>query len=430
MICDNARREAASSGDADARGSVRRAPDSRGTACHSAISPHPARKAQKQKCSSLRFDVWKGGNKTIISPEGLTGSSRKKKTKKAKRGNIRDMSKGSARRLRRKLAEVKADTPAYTYCLSYPESFPEPKIAQEHAQKLGRWVDRHFPDKGLFWKREPQERGATHYHLLMFGTEDFDSELAVGHSIARKWCEISSEGLSEDMKEKQLRVHLFMHKHNPNHRKNSFQRMKGESFFNYLGKYISKYGQKYPEGYGSVGGCGWWGVWNRKAVPWAEHKTRSFDLPLDKLKTFVRAMYRLREKDIQRQIDNLYIIEKGKNPRVQRDRFARAIHGTADYEGWTMRMCEKFATVIHFRYKGARRSTKAPIKIKSMSRHGSITFLGNPEKYLTLAERFFSNKIDEVARSRIFSDDYSSPAPSRQDATDESGESRETKSAV
>jgi len=427
VICTNAKPNHASSGDAYARGSVRRAPDSQGTACHSAISPHQARKAHKTKTSSIQFDVWKGGNKTIIKPLGIEGNSQKKERKKSKRGKIREMTKGSSRRLRRKLAEVIASTPAYTLCLSYPELFPDIETAQIHLQKLGRWVDRHFPNVGIFWKREPQERGATHYHLLMFGTDDFDAALATGHAIARKWCEISSEGLCEDMKEKQLRVHLFMHKNNPNHRKNSFQRMKGESFFNYLGKYISKHGQKYPDGYGSTGGCGWWGVWNRKAVPWAEQKTRTVEIPLHKLKAFMRAMYRLREQGIQKQLDAL---SPTGDPRGDREKLARALYRIHKKHGWSYRDAEKTATKMLFKLEGARRAPNAPIKVKSLSRHGSITFLGDPEKQISIAERFFSKRINTKARARIFSYDYVPPASGGQSATLESGGSRDTKSAI
>lgn len=427
MISTHAKPKTASSGDADARGSVRRAPASHDTACHSVISPHPTNKTTTTKQSAVRFDVWKGGNKTIISPEGLGSSSQKKNQKQGKRGKIREMTKGSARRLRRKLAEVIAETPAYTFCLSYPESFPDIETAQVHLQKLGRWVDRHFSDVGLFWKREPQERGATHYHILMFGSDDFDSEQAIGHSIARKWCEISSDGLSHDMREKQLRVHLFMHKHNQNHKKNSFQRMKGESFFNYLGKYISKHGQKYPEGYGSIGGCGWWGVWNRKAVPWAEQKTRTVDIPVPQLKAFMRAMYRLREQGIQKQLDALAPCG---DPRRDRDKLARALYRIHKKHGWTYRDAEKSATTMLFKMQGSRRATKAPIKVKTMSRHGAITFLGDPVKQIGIAEQFFSQRIDAKARSRIFSDDYVPPASGGQEASLESGGSRVTKSAI
>ena len=83
-----------------------------------------------------------------------------------------------------------------------------------------------------------------------------------------------------------------------------------------------------------------------------------------------------------------------------------------------------------FKLEGARRAPNAPIKVKSLSRHGSITFLGDPEKQISIAERFFSKRINTKARARIFSYDYVPPASGGQSATLESGGSRDTKSAI
>ena len=87
----------------------------------------------------------------------------------AKRGSISILTPATMRRLKRDLAEVKADTEAYTFCFTYPDVFPSAEIARLHFNKLTRWCSRKkWRGFGAHYKREPQKRGATHFHILFY----------------------------------------------------------------------------------------------------------------------------------------------------------------------------------------------------------------------------------------------------------------------
>ena len=58
--------------------------------------------------------------------------------------------------------------------LSYPSEFPgDPKAWKKHLDRWSVRVEREFPGLHLFWVIEPQERGAPHYHLLIYGLWKF-----------------------------------------------------------------------------------------------------------------------------------------------------------------------------------------------------------------------------------------------------------------
>lgn len=113
-----------------------------------------------------QLKVEKGGDK----PEQKGGGMR---------GKIRGFSKQSRRRLMLMISKIRRDAELPLFVtLTYPEIFPTPEKAKIDITKFFKRLRRRFKKAGLIWKLEPQERGAPHFHILMWG---------VNLQIARDW---------------------------------------------------------------------------------------------------------------------------------------------------------------------------------------------------------------------------------------------------
>ena len=159
-----------------------RATEEREPACHRFITPTPTDRHNAHKewleheeaypvpPQSLVIRSWPKANKVIFTPPPIERDASPKST--AKRGGISKLTPATMRRLKRDLGEVEADTHAYTFCLTYPDQFPTAKIAREHFNKLSKWCSRkRWKAFGAHYKREPQKRGATHFHILLYCNE-------------------------------------------------------------------------------------------------------------------------------------------------------------------------------------------------------------------------------------------------------------------
>lgn len=89
-----------------------------------------------------------------------------------KRGEIRDFSSASRRRLMRLMAQVDR-----TQCrrrplfitLTYPAKFPtEARVYKAHLRSFLARFNRRYPHVPIIWRLEFQKRGAPHYHLMVF----------------------------------------------------------------------------------------------------------------------------------------------------------------------------------------------------------------------------------------------------------------------
>lgn len=108
-----------------------------------------------------------------------------------KRGIVKGFSRGSRRRLMTRIAGVKRD--AFLPCfvtLTYPNIFPEPKQSKKHLKAFIMRLKRAFPAAGIIWKLEPQQRGAPHYHLLVWGS----TEKNLRAWVPEAWHEIAGGG--------------------------------------------------------------------------------------------------------------------------------------------------------------------------------------------------------------------------------------------
>jgi hypothetical protein len=89
-----------------------------------------------------------------------------------KRDIISGFSRASRRRLMVTIANVRKDAKLPIFItLTYPESFPDPKSSKRDAKIFFQRLNRGFPGHGTIWKREPQERGAPHYHMMTWGCD-------------------------------------------------------------------------------------------------------------------------------------------------------------------------------------------------------------------------------------------------------------------
>ena len=408
--------------DVDARGSARRTGDSHEPACHRFITPTPPRKRMslqewvKHQAETpvdpappkpFSIKSRRRGNKVIFTPPPMKGGVAV--PPEEKRGAISKLTPATMRRLKRDLAEVVAATEAYTFCFTYPDEFPTAKVAREHFNKFTRWCSRKkWKPFGAHYKREPQKRGATHFHILLYCNDG--GELARECALAwlRKWCAISSEGQSDEEKAKQLEWHL--------HEKN-FEKMRGDSFFDYLGKYIGKDGGDMPDGYVNEGGGKWWGKINKAVIPYAEEVDETPQVDLAMQWQIMRVIRKVRQQRMQGALDALHPVAE--NPRLQRDELAKAIYRMRkDEYGETPKSARKMATRWMFRNDGARKLVNAPIKVGQSSRwdckkkitklpkHGKVTLLGRPIPITEAIERMITCAVDHAARKRIFADGY------------------------
>jgi len=71
--------------------------------------------------------------------------------------------------------------------LTYPQWYPSPKRAKDHLRAFLERLRRKLPDNKIWavWKIEPQQRGAPHFHLMIFGLPFISKE-----TIANWWAEV------------------------------------------------------------------------------------------------------------------------------------------------------------------------------------------------------------------------------------------------
>lgn len=113
------------------------------------------------------------------------------------RGQVHGFSKQSRRRLMQTIAKVRkdADLPCFV-TLTYPDRFPDVETAKRDLKVFQQRLNRKFDKAGSIWKLEPQERGAPHYHLLVWGV----SWAKLFCWTVDTWYEIAGQGDENHMK--------------------------------------------------------------------------------------------------------------------------------------------------------------------------------------------------------------------------------------
>lgn len=140
--------------------------------------------------------------------------------------------------------------------LTYHDGFPAPMEAKVHLDTFIKRLEREFGPRGLIWKCEPQQRGAPHFHLLIYRPEVWAAE-EFCRWAAHAWNEIAGNGST---------LHLSWHLGTLGHgNKPCVETVRDfGAVRRYAGKYLAKM---------SVGDPNWkwpgrfWGVRRRELLP-------------------------------------------------------------------------------------------------------------------------------------------------------------------
>jgi hypothetical protein len=112
-------------------------------------------------------------------------------------GGVRSTIRGFSNASRRRLLEVvnsvdQRAAPASWFAfvtLTYPRSFPSAGASKRDLDAVLKRFFREFGERAVIWKLEPQDRGAPHYHLLVFMGGEFDQGRLCGW-WANAWNEL------------------------------------------------------------------------------------------------------------------------------------------------------------------------------------------------------------------------------------------------
>ncbi len=177
---------------------------------------------------------------------------------------IRGFSNASRRRLLYLIARIKrsAALPLFV-TLTYPYTFPDVKKSKKHFKAFCARLKYVCPGVGLIWKLEPQDRGAPHYHLLVWGGD----LLTMRMFVPQAWYEIAGGG---DYK------HFLWHSGCLGHgNKECVQQVRSwKGVWNYAAKYLGKTFE--VVGWEYVGR--YWGVVNKGSVPFGEEQVIEVDM--------------------------------------------------------------------------------------------------------------------------------------------------------
>jgi len=95
------------------------------------------------------------------------------------RGDVEGFSPGSRKRLFDWLNSIdwkrveREGLPLFFTC-TYGQSWPDGRECKEHLRRFYQRLVRLHPGIGCLWRMEPQERGAPHFHMMLFGVTFID----------------------------------------------------------------------------------------------------------------------------------------------------------------------------------------------------------------------------------------------------------------
>jgi len=218
-----------------------------------------------------------------------------------KRGKVTLFTNSSRFRLLQKMATVKGKGLQSVFItLTYGQKFPSPKEAKRHLDNFLKRIRRHYALVSGFWRFEFQQRGAPHFHVILF-----DLPFIPKAVIKRWWGKVVGHEFWDYTNEKAVppftRIEFLR-----GYRKATSYVAKyvakvspadgGASGFN-IASYLTAEGEFiHPVTGESDGGIGrWWGVFNADCLPLAELVeivVNGFDATI--IDTFKRAIAALR----------------------------------------------------------------------------------------------------------------------------------------
>lgn len=199
------------------------------------------------------FIEYNRGSSILRTSKGIEG----KAVGGGKRGRVKGFSTNSRRRLLYTIGAIRKDAELPNFVtLTYPDAFPTVERAKRDLKVFRQRLQRRFPGAGGIWKLEPQERGAPHYHVLIWGCKT--SELFGW--VVENWYEIAGNG-----DKNHLLFHMgVLHDSEPCVRKVESFRGVWSYAAKYLGKTfeVAEWGDKWTGRF--------WGYIQRELIPFGE----------------------------------------------------------------------------------------------------------------------------------------------------------------
>lgn len=195
---------------------------------------------------------WFVGSSILKTSQGSDGSQ----VGGGVRKSISGFSSDSRRRLMYSIASIRRDAELPCFVtLTYPNEFPSPKESKRHLKMFNQRLQRAFSGASAIWKLEPQERGAPHYHLLVWGVPEHD----LFSFVINAWFEIAGN---------QVHNHLLFHMGLLGNQKCVNQVRSWRGVWSYASKYLGKTFE--VAGWDNLYTGRFWGYVNRELIPFGE----------------------------------------------------------------------------------------------------------------------------------------------------------------
>jgi hypothetical protein len=194
--------------------------------------------------STLSFEDTKTSNR-LSSHRRLGGGSRDK---------VRGFSKTSRRNFLTRLASINRRAfrsfkgRIIFVTLTYPDEYPkDPELCKRHLKAFRKRLQRAFGAFAAFWRMGIQERGAWHFHLLLFVGSSVGPIDELRRFISTSWYEVTAK-VSEGHLRAGTRVEAVK---------------KWREATSYVERYMAK-PEEFPQGLqtGRI-----WGIWNENLLP-------------------------------------------------------------------------------------------------------------------------------------------------------------------
>jgi hypothetical protein len=115
-------------------------------------------------------------------------------SKRGVRGAIYTFSRASRKRLLELCARFEAKLKALFLTFTYRQNMQDHVAAKRHLDLLLRWLKRKHSESAILWRMEYQERGAIHFHLLVF-----DKSFIPASDLTQYWQKITGDDSYPDV---------------------------------------------------------------------------------------------------------------------------------------------------------------------------------------------------------------------------------------
>jgi len=107
------------------------------------------------------------------------------------RGSIVGFSRQSRYRLMQMIGSIRRDAELPNFVtLTYPKDFPTVERSKRDLKIFLQRMKRKYPEAGYIWKLEPQDRGAPHFHMLVWGVKTKE----LFKWVSDNWFDIAGQG--------------------------------------------------------------------------------------------------------------------------------------------------------------------------------------------------------------------------------------------